>query len=228
MKVNVKPVTRGTAHKSTGSTTAQSGTKSDGRFRRPSESGSRRRKFQGKSGSGKEISSRILSVKANGMGAISADRTPTSTTHVCTYSSSQNALHKNSHSPREHAWLKGQHGSGLRIGVSERTYHPSVMSHLLCHLSRSTSTRSLSSTSPVFRPSSPSLSCPLELDPIMIQLKALQTRILKMENYEKNWPHRCMYMGEEKIVVLLTNPQLQGNEKQNNTEERCTCTTYSS
>ena len=34
---------------------------------------------------------------------------------------------------------------------------------------------------------------------ITIQLKALQTRILKMENYEKNWPHGCMYMSEEKL-----------------------------
>ena len=31
-----------------------------------------------------------------------------------------------------------------------------------------------------------------------------------MENYEKCWPHRCMYMGDEKIMVLVTNPQLQG------------------
>ena len=49
---------------------------------------------------------------------------------------------------------------------------------------------------------------------ITIQLKALQTRILKMDNYEKCWPHCCMYMGDEKIMVLLTNPQLQGNQKQ--------------
>ena len=37
-----------------------------------------------------------------------------------------------------------------------------------------------------------------------VQLKALQTPILKMENHEKCWPHRCMHMGEEKITVLLT------------------------
>ena len=35
--------------------------------------------------------------------------------------------------------------------------------------------------------------------PITIQLKALQTRILKMENYEKCWTHRCMCMGGEKL-----------------------------
>ena len=45
-----------------------------------------------------------------------------------------------------------------------RFRHPSVMSHMLPHLSLNTSTRSLSPTSPIFRPSSPSLSCPLELD----------------------------------------------------------------
>ena len=39
------------------------------------------------------------------------------------------------------------------------------MSHPLQHLSLSTSKRSLSPTSPVVRPSSPTLSCPLELDP---------------------------------------------------------------
>ena len=51
---------------------------------------------------------------------------------------------------------------------------------------------------------------------------ALQTRILKMEKYETCWPHRCMYMGEEKIMVLLTNPQLQGNQtqKENRREEQ--------
>ena len=69
------------------------------------------------------------------------------------------------HSPREHAWLKGQHGSGLRIVVClVRFRHPSVMSHMLPHLSLNTSAGSFSPTSPFFRPSSPSLSCPLELD----------------------------------------------------------------
>ena len=42
MKVNVEPVTRRKAQKNTGSTTAQSGTKSNGGFRRPSESGSKK------------------------------------------------------------------------------------------------------------------------------------------------------------------------------------------
>ena len=36
-----------------------------------------------------------------------------------------------------------------------------------------------------------------------IQLKALQTRMLKMENCEKRWPHRCVHIGEEKFMVLL-------------------------
>ena len=49
---------------------------------------------------------------------------------------------------------------------------------------------------------------------ITIQVKALQIRILKIENHEKCWSHRCMYRSEEKIMVLLTNPQLQGNQKQ--------------
>ena len=93
------------------------------------------------------------------------NRTPTRTTRLCTYSASQNAVHKYSHSPREHAWLKGQHGSGLRIVVSPKRFrHPSVMSHTLPHVSLNTSTRSLAPTSPIFAPSSPSLSCPLELD----------------------------------------------------------------
>ena len=48
--------------------------------------------------------------------------------------------------------------------LQKRFGHPSVMSHLLSHLSLSTSSRSLSPTSPFFRTSSPSLSCPLELD----------------------------------------------------------------
>ena len=60
------------AQKSTGFTTAQNGTRSGGRFRRPSESGSKRRERGRKSGSGKEASSRTLSVKANGIEASSA------------------------------------------------------------------------------------------------------------------------------------------------------------
>ena len=89
------------------------------------------------------------------------DRTPTRRTHLCTCSSSQNEVHKYSHSPREHACFKGQHGSGLRIVVSPKRFrHPSVMSHMLPHLSLNTSTRSLSPASLVFRTSSPSLSCP--------------------------------------------------------------------
>ena len=39
-----------------------------------------------------------------------------------------------------------------------------------------------------------------------MQLKALQTRILKMENYQKYWLHRCMLVGEEKFMVLLKDP----------------------
>ena len=52
---------------------------------------------------------------------------------------------------------------GSRIAhcsVSKTTCLPSVMSHMLPHLPQNTSTRSLSPTSPVFRPYSPSLSCP--------------------------------------------------------------------
>ena len=92
---------------------------------------------------------------------LSVDRTPTRTTHLCTCSS-RNAVHKYSHSPREHVWLKGQHSSRIaHCSVSETTCHPSVMSHMMPHLPQNTSTRSLSPTSPVFRPSSPSLSCPI-------------------------------------------------------------------
>ena len=36
--------------------------------------------------------------------------------------------------------------------------------------------------------------------PIMTQQKALTTRILKMENYEKCWLHRCIYGCERKIA----------------------------
>ena len=193
------------------------------------------------------------------------------------------------------------------FGVSKLVCHPRVMSHMLPHLPQNTSTRSLSPTSFVFRPSSLSLTGPIsahsgsecetlrdprrsggytksasptgyakltqsgdfepqgiELDPgkdlqprrieldmlgqirfeyqqeflemtikILSQMtrRRLQhfdvdmpcvqsrihldcARILKMENYEKCWPHRCMHMGGEKIMVLLKNPLLQGNQKQ--------------
>ena len=49
----------------------QNGTRSGGRFWRPSESGSTWRERRRKSGSGKEVSSRTLSVKADGTEAIS-------------------------------------------------------------------------------------------------------------------------------------------------------------
>ena len=53
------------------------------------------------------------------------------------------------------------------------------------------------------------------------QLKALQTRILKMENYEKCWLHRCMHMGEEKIMVLLKKTHsFRETRSKNNTEEK--------
>ena len=71
MKVNVKLVTRRKAQKNTRCTTAQNGARSDGRFRRPSESGSKKPRLQRKSGSGKEVSLRTLSVKANGTGVTS-------------------------------------------------------------------------------------------------------------------------------------------------------------
>ena len=61
--------------------------------------------------------------------------------------------------------LKAQHGSGWCIVVTPKRFrHPSVLPHMLPPLSLNTSARSFSPTLPVFRPSSPSLSCPLELD----------------------------------------------------------------
>ena len=44
----------------------------------------------------------------------------------------------------------------------------------------------------------------------MIQQKALQTRILKMENCGKCWPQGCMYVGEEKIMGLSQRPTASG------------------
>ena len=55
MKVSVKLVTKRKAQKSTGSTIAQNGTKSEGISQRPSESGSKKRECRSRSGSGKEV-----------------------------------------------------------------------------------------------------------------------------------------------------------------------------
>ena len=71
MSANVKLARLRKAQKSTGSTTAQSGTRSDGRSQRLSGSGSKKRKHQRRSGSGKEVLLCILSVKANGTEVIS-------------------------------------------------------------------------------------------------------------------------------------------------------------
>ena len=72
MKVSVKFATWRKAEKSKGFITVESGMKSGVRFRRPSESGSKKQERRRKSGSGKEVSSRTLSLKANGIEAISA------------------------------------------------------------------------------------------------------------------------------------------------------------
>ena len=55
MKVSAKHVTRRKAQRSTGSTTAQNGTRSDVRSQRLSVSGSKKRELRRKSGSGKEV-----------------------------------------------------------------------------------------------------------------------------------------------------------------------------
>ena len=72
MQVSVNLATWRKAQKSTSFTTVQNGMKSGGRCRRPLESGSKNRERRRKSGSGKEVSSRTLSVEANGIEALSA------------------------------------------------------------------------------------------------------------------------------------------------------------
>ena len=64
--------------------------------------------------------------------------------------------------------------------------------------------------------------------PNMTQQRALQTRIWKMENYEKCRLHRCFYGSDRKILGLPEDRQLQGTRSSGNTEERDKCTTYSS
>ena len=43
--------------------------------------------------------------------------------------------------------------------------------------------------------------------------ESIADSILKMENYEKFWLHRCIFRSE-RIMNLLENPQLQGTQKQ--------------
>ena len=69
--VNVKFARRRKVQKSIGSTTVQSGKGIRRRSQRFSESGSKKLGFQRRSGSGKEVLSRILSVKAKGTEGIS-------------------------------------------------------------------------------------------------------------------------------------------------------------
>ena len=83
------------------------------------------------------------------------DRTPTRTTHWCTYSWSQRAPHW----CFTHATRVAQ---VVCLGESKVVCHPSAMSRMLPHLPhlpQNSSSRSLLPTSLVFRPSSPSLSC---------------------------------------------------------------------
>ena len=67
-----KLVLEGGWENSTGFTIVQSGTKSDGGSKMPLESGIKKRRLQRKNGSGKQVLSRIFSVKANGTEGISA------------------------------------------------------------------------------------------------------------------------------------------------------------
>ena len=59
------------AQKNTGSTIAQNGTRPDGRSQGPTENVNKKRKPRRKSGSGKGVLSRILSMNANGTEATS-------------------------------------------------------------------------------------------------------------------------------------------------------------
>ena len=72
MKVSAKLDTRKKAQKSTGSSIVENGTRSGGRSQRLSGSGSKKQEPQRRSGSGKEVLLSILSMRANGTGAISA------------------------------------------------------------------------------------------------------------------------------------------------------------
>ena len=67
--VSVRLARRRKAQRSTGSTTVQDGTKSDGRFQRFSESWSKKQDLKRRSGSGKEVVLNILSVEVNGTGS---------------------------------------------------------------------------------------------------------------------------------------------------------------
>ena len=66
MKVNVKLATRRKAQKSTGSTVVRVGMKSGAKSQRPAESVSKKARISKRSRSGKEVLSRILSVKTHG------------------------------------------------------------------------------------------------------------------------------------------------------------------
>ena len=46
---------------------------------------------------------------------------------------------------------------------------------------------------------------------IMIHQKALLTGTSKMDNYVRCWLHRCMYGSEKETLILLENPEHQGN-----------------
>ena len=81
-----------------------------------------------------------------GVGPIGLNSTPTNTTRA------EFAQHDHI-SSREHAWLKSWKAcTSLRL---QDNCHPRVMSHSLPHLTRSTITSSLSSTSPIFPTISP-------------------------------------------------------------------------
>ena len=72
MKVNAKLVTKRIVQKSTDFTIVQVGIKSGAKSQRLSESGSKKRERRGRNGSGKEVLVRIVLIKVNGTGAISA------------------------------------------------------------------------------------------------------------------------------------------------------------
>ena len=62
-----------------------------------------------------------------------------------------------------------------------------------------------------------------------IQLKALQTRILKMENYEKFWSHHCVFIWARRELWFFSKTHsFRETRSKNNTEEMGKCKSYSS
>ena len=130
---------------------------------------------------------------------------------LCTNRSCAHCPHRClTHAPREHAWRKRTAQSCMHWCLKKSSRHPRAMSRMLPHLPQNTSTRSLSPTSTIFRPSSPSLSGPTSAP------SGLDQDTLRDPRRSRGYTKSASPTGNEKNLIQSDEYELQGIELDRN------------